>query len=191
MLMNFSHDVANGMQFLAINKIMHGDLAARNVLVDETKGYVLVAKVSDFGLSKQFHDNISYKFKEKKEILPWSWFEFEVFFDGLFTLTSVVWSYGVLIWEIMSLGELPYYRRTLNEVIELLRNGYRLPCPTSVNKFPDWPFVDFYDAMSKMCFDERPLKRACFSEILNLIESYIPNQNVDICVAKGYKENLI
>ena len=182
-LMKFSHDVAKGMQYLSRNKIMHGDLAARNVLVDETKGNVLVAKVSDFGLSKQFHDNISYK-KEKRLFLPWRWMAYELFKDGLLTLTSDVWSYGVLIWEILSLGELPYYRKTQDEVIEILRIGRRLPCPKVVSKFPSWRFNDFYEDISKQCFHENPLKRPCFSEILTLIESYIPDENADICVAK-------
>jgi serine/threonine protein kinase len=148
---------------------MHGDLAARNILIGETSDNCLIAKVSDFGLAKTFYDNISY-YKRNRKCLPLRWMAYELLKDGVLTITSDVWSYGVLIWEMFSLGELPYPGKCNNEIFEILKNGYKLPCPDAVKKFPSWPFDMFYRHITERCFVQDPLKRGCFSEIIGLIE---------------------
>ena len=88
----------------------------------------LVAKISDFGLSKTFYDNIRYK-KQKRQYVPWKWMALEYLQTGQFTITSDVWSYGIVLWELFSLGKEPYMNKDLEDMLFQLKNGYHLPCP--------------------------------------------------------------
>ena len=129
-LIKWAYDVANGMQFLSKNKIMHGDLAARNILMDDNLivNECPVAKVADFGLSKKLNDYAIYE-KESREFVPWRWMAMEYLMDQYFTLTSDVWSYGVLFWEILSFGKIPYGHQDYDEVVAKLESGSRLTYP--------------------------------------------------------------
>ena len=93
----------------------------------------LVGKVSDFGLSKRFYDNISYRKLERNDI-PWKWMAPEYFKTSRFTLASDVWSFGVVMWEIFSFGKDPYIGQNPENMIPKLNNGYSLPCPEEVNQ---------------------------------------------------------
>ena len=88
----------------------------------------LVAKVSDFGLSKTFYDNIRYKRQDQNDV-PWKWMALEYLQSGHLTITSDVWSYGVVLWEILSIGREPYTSVTVDEMLSQFKNGYYLPCP--------------------------------------------------------------
>ena len=93
----------------------------------------LTAKVSDFGLSKTFYGNIWYK-KQIRQCVPWKWMAPEYLNTCLFTKASDVWSFGVVVWEIFSLGKEPYIGKTVEDIIRKLTNGYRLPCPEEINQ---------------------------------------------------------
>ena len=95
---------------------------------DENGQSSLVAKVSDFGLSKTFYDNIRYKRQNQNDV-PWKWMALEYLQSGHLTITSDVWSYGVVLWEILSLGREPYTNFTVDEMLSQFKNGYYLPCP--------------------------------------------------------------
>ena len=97
-LVKWAYDVCKGMEYLSEHKIMHGDLAARNVLLYEHPiiERQSVGKVADFGLSKKFYDNVNYQ-KESRLFVPWKWMAYEFLTKGYFTMASDVWSFQVLL----------------------------------------------------------------------------------------------
>ena len=178
-LITWTYDIAKGMQFLAENHIMHGDLAARNILIDEDPlklGYPL-AKVADFGLSKKFYDNVKYV-KDSRLFVPWKWMAMEYLTKDFFTLTSDVWSFGVLLWEILSFGRNPYGHQGYDELLEKLENGYRLDCPKEVNQITSWSAKELFKNVSNVCFIAEPLDRASFSQVVDIIKLQMTSDEI-------------
>lgn len=173
-LLKWMYEVAKGMQYLEENKIMHGDLAARNILLSEdpTNGKTPLAKVADFGLAKAFYDYLRYD-KRNRVLVPWKWMALEYLEEDFFTLKSDVWSYGVLLWEVLSFGRTPYGQQQYEEVLERLRSGYRLPCPDRIKVDSSWSPKDTYDTISPVCFIENPDMRHDFAGIVGLIENIL------------------
>ena len=176
-LVRWAYDVAKGMHYLSESKIMHGDLAARNVLLDEDPlkcGYP-IAKVADFGLSKKFYENITYE-KESRTMVPWKWMALEYLKNDILTLKSDVWSYGVLFWEILSFGRVPYGHEEYNELLLKLENGYRLPCPAEVDNISSWSAEMLYVNVSKACFVEDCDTRGTFETIVKILEEELSEE---------------
>ena len=173
-LIRWAYDIAKGMQYLSENRIMHGDLATRNVLMGE--GFSMsecpVPKVADFGLAKNFYDKTKYA-KENRLFVPWKWMALEYLLDEYFTLKSDVWSYAVLIWEMLSFGRDPYGKQDYDEVLPKLENGYRLPCPKDTDWVSSWSPKTLYKILSEKCFVENPEKRATFSDVVQIIEKLL------------------
>ncbi|RZF41051.1 hypothetical protein LSTR_LSTR002683 [Laodelphax striatellus] len=146
--------IASGMCYLAAQRFVHRDLACRNCLV----GDELVVKIADFGMSRDVYTSDYYKMGGSR-LLPVRWMSPESVMYGLFTLESDVWSFGVVLWEIFSLGKQPYYGHSNEKVVELVKQGSKLvppeDCPVHVTN------------LMRACWRTDPKQRPQFPELLD------------------------
>ncbi|XP_066298935.1 fibroblast growth factor receptor 3-like [Branchiostoma lanceolatum] len=161
-LIMFGIDIANGMSHLAAMQCVHRDLAARNVLL----GQDLTAKISDFGLSRDIYEESEYV-KSTKSQLPVRWIAYESLFYHVYTTQSDVWSFGILLWEIITMGKKPYGRMTGKELMKLLPDGYRLEKPALCPQ-------DVYDVM-KSCWETLPENRPTFPQLKTTLDRISQN----------------
>lgn len=156
-LLCFAFQCARGMEYLASRKLIHRDLAARNVLLSEEN----VVKICDFGLAKDCYKYSNYV-KKGDGLLPVKWTAIESIMDRVFTTKSDVWSYGVLLWEIFSLGGNPYPGVVIDESFyKRLKNGYRM-------EKPDYAPDDVYEIMQS-CWQAEPKERPDFSSLVTRV----------------------
>ncbi|KAF7640465.1 hypothetical protein Mgra_00000286 [Meloidogyne graminicola] len=121
-------DIGRGCVHLETYKHVHRDLAARNCLISSKTSPQRVTKIADFGLARSLFVDDYYRV-HGQDMLPLRWLSPEVITQGLFTSKSDVWAFGVLLWEIITLGEQPYTNRQNTEVLNLLSNGICLERP--------------------------------------------------------------
>ena len=131
LLLKFSREIAAGMQHLAEKKFIHRDLAARNVLVAKD----MSVRVADFGMSREI-DNENDYYTSSGGRVPLRWTAPEALFYKKFSEKSDVWSFGMTLYEIWSLGNKPWQGYENEEIIEALSTGHTLSqtvnCPIQV-----------------------------------------------------------
>ncbi|GAA6108678.1 leukocyte tyrosine kinase receptor isoform X1 [Tachysurus ichikawai] len=158
-LLHMARDIAFGCRYLEENHFIHRDIAARNCLLT-CPGPERVAKIGDFGMARDIY-RASYYRKGGRAMLPVKWMPPEAFLEGIFTCKTDTWSFGVLLWEIFSLGYMPYPCRTNQEVLEFVTSGGRMDPPKSCPG-------PVYRIMTQ-CWQHCPEHRPNFSAILERI----------------------
>ncbi|KAM6150428.1 ephrin type-A receptor 5 isoform 8-T8 [Erethizon dorsatum] len=162
-LVGMLRGIAAGMKDLSDMGYVHRDLAARNILINSN----LVCKVSDFGLSRVLEDDAEAAYTTRGGKIPIRWTAPEAIAFRKFTSASDVWSYGIVMWEVVSYGERPYWEMTNQDVIKAVEEGYRLPSPM------DCPAA-LYQLMLD-CWQKDRNSRPKFEEIVNMLDKLIRN----------------
>ncbi|XP_046849885.1 ephrin type-B receptor 1-B-like isoform X1 [Xenia sp. Carnegie-2017] len=193
-LLGMAKGVASGMKYLARMRFVHRDLAARNVLVNEN----MVCKVADFGLTRELEDSEQGEYVTQGGKIPIRWTAPEAYKHRRFTTASDVWSYGIVLWEIMSYAERPYGDWDNYMVMEKVTASYRLFAPTNCPKIVHQLMME--------CWKEERNQRPSFSDIVQMLERWIRNPYLlkdylyvtekdhmadrKSCVAKSIREHL-
>uniref|UniRef100_A0A8C5TAD4 Tyrosine-protein kinase n=1 Tax=Malurus cyaneus samueli TaxID=2593467 RepID=A0A8C5TAD4_9PASS len=159
-LIDFSAQIAEGMAYIERKNYIHRDLRAANVLVSD----LLMCKIADFGLARVIEDN---EYTAREGIVakfPIKWTAPEAINYGSFTIKSDVWSFGILLYEIVTYGKIPYPGMSNSDVMVALQRGYRMPrmetCP-----------AELYDIM-KTCWKDKAEERPTFDYLQSVLDDF-------------------
>eukprot|EP00794_Sanderia_malayensis_P004676 gene4676-5286_t len=179
-VLTFAWQIAAGMKYLSSQNVVHRDLAARNVLMAHEN----ICKISDFGLARQIYENTNYK-KTSAGELPVRWMASESLFKGIYNSTSDVWSFGILLWEITNLGDIPYPNISkLDALVAYLRDENRMQKPPHCSDA-------LYEIMLS-CWEEEPAKRPDFVDLKNRLGKMLfdNSTHIDFTGLETYLEKL-
>ena len=168
-LINMSLQITAGMAYLETNDIIHCNLTARSVMVGED----IMCKLANFGLAINRHTNVDIYSLGTKRKFPIKWTAPEAAMYLKFSTKSDVWSFGILLWEIITYGRFPYPDMTNAEVLSSIEKGYRLLCPMNC---PDYLY-----SIMKECWSQDPATRPTFEALKTKLDNFIkePKKGVE------------
>ncbi|CAH8540836.1 unnamed protein product [Schistosoma turkestanicum] len=165
-LIDMMAQIASGMAYLEKEHYIHRDLAARNILVGENNS----VKVADFGLARIIDSgNETYTAKQGAKF-PIKWTAPEAALMGRFTIKSDVWSFGIVIYEIITYGQVPFPSMNNTETLQQVENGYRMPCPINCPN-------SIYEIMLNT-WNAKPECRPTFAFLCNYFEDYFTSSEL-------------
>ncbi|CAB1429833.1 unnamed protein product [Pleuronectes platessa] len=176
-LVGMLRGIASGMKYLADTGYVHRDLAARNILVNSN----LVCKVSDFGLSRVLEDDPEAAYTTTGGKIPIRWTAPEAISYRKFSSASDAWSYGIVMWEVMSYGERPYWEMSNQDVILSIEEGYRLPAPMGCP-------VALHQLMLH-CWQKERNHRPKFTDVVSFLDKLIRNPSSLLPAGGGHSES--
>ncbi|XP_040578490.1 proto-oncogene tyrosine-protein kinase ROS isoform X2 [Lepeophtheirus salmonis] len=163
-LVRFCLDIARGCLYLTQMRHVHRDIAARNCLVSlPTSDHTHLVKIGDFGRAREIYRDDYYR---KGGLMPIRWMAPESLEDGVYTHQTDVWSYGIVLWEIISFGKQPYPGMSHLDVYHYVCNLRKtldvpLKCPHIL-----------YQLMTQ-CWSYEPINRPSFKECVDEIEELL------------------
>ncbi|KAH8269288.1 hypothetical protein KR018_001303 [Drosophila ironensis] len=162
MMLTFAWQICKGMAYLTELKLVHRDLAARNVLLADGK----ICKISDFGLTRDVYEDDAY-LKRSRDRVPVKWMAPESLADHVYTSKSDVWAFGVLCWELITLGASPYPGIAPQNLWSLLKTGYRMERPENCS--------EAVYSIVRTCWADEPNSRPSFKFLASEFEKLLGN----------------
>ncbi|KAH8251478.1 hypothetical protein KR038_003816, partial [Drosophila bunnanda] len=158
----YAMDVAKGLAYLAQQKYVHRDIACRNCLINSYR----VVKIADFGMARPTFESDYYKYNRKsvRKLFPVRWMPPETLTLGLFTPASDIWSFGIVIYEVISFGSYPYQGLSNNQVLTYVKNGNSPKIPLGIK-----PQLK---GLLKSCWSQEASKRPTAKDIVEYISNY-------------------
>ncbi|CAD5233560.1 unnamed protein product [Bursaphelenchus xylophilus] len=166
-LIDIAKQVCTGLAYISSQQIVHRDLAARNCLVSgDTDIRVcnaafrppITIKISDFGMSRRIYSHAEYyRLSDKQTALPVRWLPPECA-SGKFTTMSDIWSFGVVLYEIFTFGNMPYGDLSNEEAMWAILKGVKPQIPTGAPE----PIIN----VMTDCFNDRPEDRPVAEDLL-------------------------
>ncbi|XP_076835161.1 tyrosine-protein kinase Src42A [Brachyhypopomus gauderio] len=165
LMVDFAVQIAEGMAYLESKKIVHRDLRADNILLTDMQS----CKIADFGLAQ-------FTFQSDQNIasvkVPVKWMAPEIFDGKEYTTKCDVWSFGILLTEIVTYGNDPYPDQDKMACIQAIQRGERMARP------PDCPLA-LYDIML-LCWISNPEERPCFTELQDRLIALVPEPVLEL-----------
>ncbi|OAD57588.1 Insulin-like receptor [Eufriesea mexicana] len=163
-ILQMAIEIADGMAYLSTKKFVHRDLAARNCMVAED----LTVKVGDFGMTRDIYERDYYR-KGSKGLLPVRWMAPESLKDGVFSSYSDVWSYGVVLWEMVTFASQPYQGLSNEQVLRYVIDGGVMERPENCPEL-------LYELM-KRTWRHKATRRPTFMDIATMLLKHIDSES--------------